>query len=118
MITEINESKSLAEHVSCDCRCRLDDKRRNTTTISVNVDVKNSTKPHVCRRNYKWNLSICARKCDKNCDIKKMLKSLNARAWMQRLVDNLVVTHKGEMLSKTIDANSEKENVFNILFYC
>ena len=77
MITEINESKSLA---ACDCRCRLDDKRRNTATISVNVDVKNSTKPHVCRRNYKWNLSICARKCDKNCDIEKMLESLNARA--------------------------------------
>ena len=37
VITEINESKSLA---ACDCRCRLDDKRRNTATISVNVDVK------------------------------------------------------------------------------
>ena len=45
MITEINESKKLPKHLSCECKCRFDGKIviqiNGRRTINVDVSVKN-----------------------------------------------------------------------------
>ena len=30
MITEINESKTLAKHISCECKCKFDKRKCNS----------------------------------------------------------------------------------------
>ena len=31
IIIEINESKTLTKHISCDCKCKLDERKRNSS---------------------------------------------------------------------------------------
>ena len=57
MITGINESKTLTQHFSCECRCRFDGKN----VIRWNNgkcwgECKNN---HVCEKDYVWNPSKC-----------------------------------------------------------
>ena len=44
-ITGINESKTLTKHVSCECKCKFDERKCNSIdggiTINVDVSVKN-----------------------------------------------------------------------------
>ena len=44
MITRINEWKTLTNHVSCECKCKFDEKNviqiNGGTTINVDVSVK------------------------------------------------------------------------------
>ena len=40
MIKGINESKTLAKHISCECRCEFDGRKCNSTMISVSVNLK------------------------------------------------------------------------------
>ena len=46
MITGINESKTLAKHVSCECKCKLDGRK--------------------CNSKQKWNIDRCWWKCKKH----------------------------------------------------
>ena len=46
-------------------------------------------KYRACEEDYAWNTSICAGKCEKNCDIGEYLKDFTCR---KSLVDNLGVT--------------------------
>ena len=41
MITKINEQKTLAKHISCECKCRFHGKKciRNNGRITINVDM-------------------------------------------------------------------------------
>ena len=45
MITEINESKRLTKHISCECKCRFDGRNCNSdqwwSNDNVDVNVKN-----------------------------------------------------------------------------
>ena len=49
MITGINESKTLAKHVSCDCKCKFDGRRCNSVqyAITINDDVSVKKVIHV-----------------------------------------------------------------------
>ena len=49
-----------------------------------------SKKPikHACKKDYAWNVSICACECDKNCDI-SILKKYTC---IKSTTDNLVIT--------------------------
>ena len=46
MITEINESKILTKHVSCECKCKFDGRK--------------------CNSDQKWNIDKCRCKCKKH----------------------------------------------------
>ena len=43
MITGINESETLARHISCECKCRFNGRKCNSdvSVKNVNVSVKN-----------------------------------------------------------------------------
>ena len=45
MITGINELKTLAKHISCECKCKFDGIKCG---IMTNVDV--SVKKHICKK--------------------------------------------------------------------
>ena len=51
MNTRINEAKTLAKHISLDCKCKVD-----------------ST---VCNSNQRWNIDKCQYKCKKDSTCKK-----------------------------------------------
>ena len=54
MITWMNESKTLANHISCECKCILMQQNLiqiiDAITVNVNVSVKN-----ICEKDYVWN---------------------------------------------------------------
>ena len=54
MITWMNESKTLASHISCECKCILMQQNLiqiiDGITVNVNVSVKN-----ICEKDYVWN---------------------------------------------------------------
>ena len=64
LITNKNEAKTMAEHISCDCKCKL-----NSTTCDPNQkrECKNY---HKCEKGYGWNLNTCI------CENSKYLKSI------------------------------------------
>ena len=61
MITGINESKTLAKHISCECKCKFDGRRCNAVQWCNNhkwwCDCE---KRHLCEKEYIWNPSTCS----------------------------------------------------------
>ena len=53
MITEINESKTLAKQISCECKCRFDGRK--------------------CNSNQWWNNDKCQCEFKKRHDVKKIM---------------------------------------------
>ena len=53
MITEINESKTLAKHISCECKCKIDGRKCNSDQW-WNIDKCQ------CLKNYVWNPATCS----------------------------------------------------------
>ena len=60
VITGIKESKTLAKHISCECKCKFDGRKCNSDQ-SWNNDKRHtfSQKGHVCEKGYVWNPSTC-----------------------------------------------------------
>ena len=56
MVTRINKSKALATHISCESKCRLDDKKCNLNQRWNNnkclFDCQNARKHHVRETDY------------------------------------------------------------------
>ena len=70
MITEINVSKTLTKHISCECKCRFDGRNCNSGQWSNNDRCWCECKKlHVCEKNYVWNPATC------NCQNGKYLAS-------------------------------------------
>ena len=64
MITGMNESKTLAKHISCECKCRLDEGKCNSDQWWNNDKCPcECKKRRVCEKDYIWNPSTC------NCGI-------------------------------------------------
>ena len=56
MITGINESKELTKHISCECKCRFDGRKRNSDQWWNNDKCCCKCKTRdVCEKNYVWN---------------------------------------------------------------
>ena len=66
MVTRINKSKTLAIHISCESKCRLDDKKCNLNQRWNNnkclFDCQNARKHHVRETDY----VACACTCKKS----------------------------------------------------
>ena len=60
MITGINELKALAKHISCECKCKFDDKK-----CSLSQKWNNNKwwcqcqKHHICKKDYICNIATC-----------------------------------------------------------
>ena len=77
MIARINESKTLSKHISCECKCKFDDRKCNSSHKWNNdkrrFERKNLRKHNVCEKNYIiWNPITCT------CKNGKYLESIFA----------------------------------------
>ena len=70
MITGINESKTLTEHISCECKCNFDGRKCNSDQWWNNDKCQCQRKKHVCEKDYVWNPSTCS------CENGKCLASI------------------------------------------
>ena len=71
MIANKYEAKTMTEHISCDCKCKI-----NSTTCNSKQKWNNKTcqctckNYRKCKENYSWNPSTCI------CENSKYLKSI------------------------------------------
>ena len=60
MITKKNEAKTMAKHISCDCKCKF-----NSTACNSNQERNNKTcqcerkNYRKCKNDYSWNPGTC-----------------------------------------------------------
>ena len=61
MIAEINESKTLTKHISCECKARFDERKCNSHQWWNNDKSQCKCKVgHVCEKDYVCNPSACS----------------------------------------------------------
>ena len=66
-ITVINESKTLAKHISCKCKCKFDEKKCNSNQWWNNDKCRCECKKIlVCEKDYVWNSAACICQNGKN----------------------------------------------------
>ena len=71
MISGIHESKTLARHISCECKCTFDKIKCNSDQWWNNDNCWCECKIcQVCEKDYIWNPSTC------NCENGKYLASI------------------------------------------
>ena len=71
MITWINESKTLAKHISCECKCKFDGRNFNSDQWWNNGKcLCECKKRHLCEKDNVWNPATC------NCENVKYLASI------------------------------------------
>ena len=60
MVTEMNSSKTLAKHLSCECNCRFDEGKCNSDQLWNNDKCwYECEKRHVCEKDYACNRATC-----------------------------------------------------------
>ena len=78
MIKRINESKTFAKHILCECRYEFDGRkcnlRQNWNNNKCQCDCKRPIRHNACKEEYAWNSSTCTFERDKNCEIREYLK--------------------------------------------
>ena len=61
MITEINESKILTKHLSCECKCNFNGRECNANQNWNNGKCRcECEKHHICVKDYIWNPATCS----------------------------------------------------------
>ena len=71
MITRKNETKTLTKHISCECKCRFDERKCNSDQRWNNDKCRcECKKHHVCEKDYTWNPFTC------NCENGKHLAGI------------------------------------------
>ena len=60
MITGLNESKTLTKHISCECKCKLDEAKCKSNQWWNNNKCRcKFKKHHICEKEFVWNPSTC-----------------------------------------------------------
>ena len=63
MITEINESKTLTNHVSCECKCKFGGRKCNSNQKWNKDKCECECKEdNICEKYYIWNPATCISK--------------------------------------------------------
>ena len=63
MITEINESKTLTNHVSCECKCKFGGRKCNSNQKWNKDKCECECKEdNICEKDYIWNPATCISK--------------------------------------------------------
>ena len=71
MITGINEKKTLMKHISCECKCKFDGRKRNSDQWWNNNKCRcECKKRHICEKDHIWNPATCS------CENGKYLASI------------------------------------------
>ena len=71
MITNKNEAKAMIEHISCDCKCKLNSTTCNSKQTWNNKRCQCEWENYCkCKKDYSWNPSTCI------CENSKYLKSI------------------------------------------
>ena len=102
MITGINESKTLTKHVSCECKCKLNGTKCNSSQWRNNDKCRcECKKHHIHEKEYVWNPSTYI------CENGKYLASI---------IDDSVITcdeviESCDEETKTIPKNLNEKNV-------
>ena len=89
MITGINESKTLTEHISCKCKSNFDGRNCNSDQWWNNDKCWcECKKPHVCEKDYVWNTATC------NCENWKYSASIMDHSAIR--CDEIIESYKEE----------------------
>ena len=59
MITGINELKALAKHISCECKCKIDETKCNSNEWWNDDKCRCECKIIICGKEYVWNPATC-----------------------------------------------------------
>ena len=98
MITNKNEVKAMAEHISCDCKCKFNStickSNRKWNTKTCQCECKNY---HPSKKDYSWNTSTCIR------ENSKYLKSLADTSVTE--CDEIIIDKDNVPTKKTIATN-------------
>ena len=70
MITGISESKTLTKHISCECKCKFDERKCSSNQWWNNNKYCCDCKKHICDNDYVWNPATC------NCENGEYLVSI------------------------------------------
>ena len=80
MITGINESKTLTNHISCKCKCKLERTKCNSNQWWHNNKGRCECKKiYVCEKDYVSNPATC------NCENEKYLASIMDKLFVMKL---------------------------------
>ena len=77
----VNETNSLVQHQSCECKCWLNEKICNSKQKWNHNESRCNCKElddwGSCENDYMWNPSTCDSKCNKTCKIDEYLDIKN-----------------------------------------
>ena len=73
MATGINKSKTLRKPISCNCRCKLDSRKRYSkkkwNNNKFQGKCRKPIKHRICKEEYAWNPSTCTCEYDEDFEI-------------------------------------------------
>ena len=82
IITGINGSKILTKDISCECKCKFDETKRNSNQWWNNNKCRCECKTiHLCEKDYVFNPTIC------NCENGKYLASIMDESICDLIID-------------------------------
>ena len=113
MITEINESKTLAKHISCECKYKFDGRKSNSN-VKWNYDKRwcECRKHQICEKDYIWNPTT------RSCKNDKYLASITDNSLITRdeIIEE-IKTARTNFNGKKPPAVKQKISLFYLPFY-
>ena len=117
MITGINESKTLTNHISYECKCRFDERKCNSDQWWSNDKCRcECAKPHVCENDHVGNPATCS------CENEKYLASTLGDSAIA--CDEVIESYDEDVKTtlydetKTIPTNFNERKYYSIIDSC
>ena len=83
LMSRTNETRHIAWHETCKCKCRLDESvcnnKQRWNEDKSRCECKELIDKGVCDKEFIWNSSNCECECDKSCDIGEYLDYENCK---------------------------------------
>ena len=110
LITGINESKTLKNHISCECKCKFDRRNFNSEQYWNNDKYQCECKRcHLCENDYVWNPDIY------NCENGKYLASIMDDSTI--MCDEIIELYKEETNFNGRKAACKTQNFYILLTF-
>ena len=109
MIIWINESKALAKHTSCECKCKFEGRKCNSDQWWNNGKRWCEFKKHVCEKDFIWNLATCS------CKNRKYFASIMDHSAIT--CNKIIESYHEETKSISINFNEKKATCKSQHFY-
>ena len=113
MFTNINETRTLIKHISCDCKCQFDSTTSNSNQKWNNERCQCECKNCLtCKKDYNWNSSTCI--CE-NCKYLKSIIDESVIVWdeIKNAADSAtnVTNNISTNVTSTVPITSDDEKV-------